>query len=163
MTQRVKPFTEKQSIWKIFYRLQFLEFVIFILPIVSYLGCCGGVPEFQVRKKLLAQIRRLIPRNRKMKTGTINIVWSWHVGFRKVLQIIRISSRIQKLWLFPSEARSWVWFPVIRLKFTLLHSALLVAFLPPLNVFVKLPTCPSPKPTLTLISHLGQNVGLGEG
>ena len=26
----------------------------------------------------------------------------------------------------------------------------------------KLPTCPSPKPTLTLTSHLGQNVGLGE-
>ena len=41
---------------------------------MSYLGCCGGVPEFQVRKKLLAQIRRLIPRNRKMKTGTVNIV-----------------------------------------------------------------------------------------
>ena len=27
----------------------------------------------------------------------------------------------------------------------------------------KLPTNPSPKPTLTLTSHLGQNVGLGEG
>ena len=27
----------------------------------------------------------------------------------------------------------------------------------------KLPTFPSPKPTLTLTSHLGQNVGLGEG
>ena len=27
----------------------------------------------------------------------------------------------------------------------------------------KLPTYPSPKPTLTLPSHLGQNVGLGEG
>ena len=27
----------------------------------------------------------------------------------------------------------------------------------------KLPTYPSPKPTLTLISHLGQNVGLKEG
>ena len=27
----------------------------------------------------------------------------------------------------------------------------------------KLPTYPSPKPTLTLTSHLGQNVGLGEG
>ena len=26
----------------------------------------------------------------------------------------------------------------------------------------KLPTYPSPKPTLTLTSHLGQNVGLGE-
>ena len=30
-------------------------------------------------------------------------------------------------------------------------------------VSVKLPTYPSPKPTLTLISYLGQNVGLGEG
>ena len=27
----------------------------------------------------------------------------------------------------------------------------------------KLPTYPSPKPTLSLKSHLGQNVGLGEG
>ena len=27
----------------------------------------------------------------------------------------------------------------------------------------KLPTYPSPKPTLTLTSHLGQNVGIGEG
>ena len=27
----------------------------------------------------------------------------------------------------------------------------------------KLPTYPSPKPTLTLTSDLGQNVGLGEG
>ena len=27
----------------------------------------------------------------------------------------------------------------------------------------KLPTYPSPKPTLTLRSHLGQNVGLREG
>ena len=27
----------------------------------------------------------------------------------------------------------------------------------------KLPTYPSPKPTLTLTSHLRQNVGLGEG
>jgi len=27
----------------------------------------------------------------------------------------------------------------------------------------KLSTNPSPKPTLTLTSHLGQNVGLGEG
>ena len=27
----------------------------------------------------------------------------------------------------------------------------------------KLSTYPSPRPTLTLISHLGQNVGLGEG
>ena len=27
----------------------------------------------------------------------------------------------------------------------------------------KLPTYPSPKPTLTLPSHLGKNVGLGEG
>ena len=27
----------------------------------------------------------------------------------------------------------------------------------------KLPTYPSPKPTFTLTSHLGQNVGLGEG
>ena len=29
--------------------------------------------------------------------------------------------------------------------------------------FGKLPTYPSPKPTLSLTSHLGQNVGLGEG
>ena len=35
----------------------------------------------------------------------------------------------------------------------------------PRSVYVsgKLPTYPSPKPTLTLTSHLGQNVGLGEG
>ena len=31
------------------------------------------------------------------------------------------------------------------------------------HVSVKLPTYPSPKPTLTLSSYLGQNVGLGEG
>ena len=36
---------KKKKIWKIFYRLQFLAFVIYILPIVSYLGCCGGVPK----------------------------------------------------------------------------------------------------------------------
>ena len=30
-------------------------------------------------------------------------------------------------------------------------------------VSVKLPTYPSPKPTLTLSSYLGQNVGLGRG
>ena len=30
-------------------------------------------------------------------------------------------------------------------------------------VSVKLPTYPSPKPTLTLCSYLGKNVGLGEG
>ena len=30
-------------------------------------------------------------------------------------------------------------------------------------ISVKLPTYPSPKPTLTLSSYLGQNVGLGEG
>ena len=35
-----------------------------------------------------------------------------------------------------------------------LHGAILTA---------KLPTYTSPKPTLTLTSHLGQNVGLGEG
>ena len=29
--------------------------------------------------------------------------------------------------------------------------------------YLKLPTYPSPKPTLTLTSHLGQNVGLREG
>ena len=29
--------------------------------------------------------------------------------------------------------------------------------------FWELPTYPFPKPTLTLTSHLGQNVGLGEG
>ena len=29
--------------------------------------------------------------------------------------------------------------------------------------FWKLPTYPSPNPTLKLTSHLGQNVGLGEG
>ena len=32
-----------------------------------------------------------------------------------------------------------------------------------LYVSGKLLTYPSPKPILTLISHLGQNVGLGEG
>ena len=32
-----------------------------------------------------------------------------------------------------------------------------------LYVSGKLPTYPSPKPTLPLTSHLGQNVGLGEG
>ena len=32
-----------------------------------------------------------------------------------------------------------------------------------LRVSGKLPTYPSPKPTLTLSSHLEQNVGLGEG
>ena len=32
-----------------------------------------------------------------------------------------------------------------------------------LYVFGKLPIYPSPKPILTLTSHLGQNVGLGEG
>ena len=32
-----------------------------------------------------------------------------------------------------------------------------------LYVSGKLPTYPSPKPTLTPTSHLGQNVGLGEG
>ena len=32
------------------------------------------------------------------------------------------------------------------------------------NMFLgKLPTYPSPKPTLTLTFHSGQNVGLGEG
>ena len=31
------------------------------------------------------------------------------------------------------------------------------------NLSGKLPTYPSPKPTLILTSHLGQNVGLGEG
>ena len=30
-------------------------------------------------------------------------------------------------------------------------------------VSLKLPTYPSPKPTLTLSSYLGQNVGLGRG
>ena len=36
---------------------------------------------------------------------------------------------------------------------------------PPLKnqISGKLPTYPSPKPTLTLVSHLRQNVGLGEG
>ena len=33
----------------------------------------------------------------------------------------------------------------------------------PLKVSGQLPTYPSPKLTLTLTSHLGQNVGLGEG
>ena len=33
----------------------------------------------------------------------------------------------------------------------------------PLKVSGKLPTYPFPKLTLTLTSHLGQNVGLGEG
>ena len=32
-----------------------------------------------------------------------------------------------------------------------------------ISVSGKLPTYPSPKPTLTLTSHLGQNVGFGEG
>ena len=32
-----------------------------------------------------------------------------------------------------------------------------------LHVFMKLPTYPSSKPTLTLTSHLGKNVGLREG
>ena len=32
-----------------------------------------------------------------------------------------------------------------------------------LNISGKLPTYPFPKPTLTLTSHLGQSVGLGEG
>ena len=32
-----------------------------------------------------------------------------------------------------------------------------------IQVSGKLPTYPSPKPTLSLSSHLGQNVGLGEG
>jgi len=32
-----------------------------------------------------------------------------------------------------------------------------------LDVSGKLPTYSSPKPTLTFTSHLGQNVGLGEG
>ena len=32
-----------------------------------------------------------------------------------------------------------------------------------LYVFGKLPSYPSPKPTLTPTSHVGQNVGLGEG
>ena len=32
-----------------------------------------------------------------------------------------------------------------------------------LYVSGKLPTYPSPKPTLILTSHLGKNVGLGEG
>ena len=32
-----------------------------------------------------------------------------------------------------------------------------------LDVSGKLPTYPSPRPILTITSHLGQNVGLGEG
>ena len=32
-----------------------------------------------------------------------------------------------------------------------------------MKVFGKVPTYPSPKSTLTLTSHLGQNVGLGKG
>ena len=32
-----------------------------------------------------------------------------------------------------------------------------------MDVSEKLPTYPSPKPTFTLTSHLGQSVGLGEG
>ena len=38
-----------------------------------------------------------------------------------------------------------------------------IAALPAGYVSRKLPTYPSPAPTLTLTSHLGQNVGLGEG
>ena len=38
-----------------------------------------------------------------------------------------------------------------------------VSFLGSLYVYGKLPIYPSPKPTSTLSSHLGQNVGLGEG
>ena len=45
-----------------------------------------------------------------------------------------------------------------------LHSrCLLRSLFGSLYVSGKLPTYPSPKPTSTLTSHLGQNVGLGEG
>ena len=49
------------------------------------------------------------------------------------------------------------------LAFALYSRRLLRSLLGPLYVFGKLPTYPSPRPTLTLTSHLRQNVGLGEG
>ena len=45
----------------------------------------------------------------------------------------------------------------------LLMASEIVPFFGLLYVSWKLATYPSPEPTLTLTSHLGQNVGLGEG
>ena len=49
------------------------------------------------------------------------------------------------------------------LAFVLYSRRLLRSLFGPLYVSGKLPTYPSPQPTLTLSSHLRQNVGLGEG
>ena len=61
-------------------------------------------------------------------------------------------------------------FPVLSLKFQVAGYMQLVGgelysqeVLGSIQVSEKLPTYPSPKSTLTLTSHLGQNVGLGEG
>ena len=55
-------------------------------------------------------------------------------------------------------------FPVVHQKVTkILNNAHhREAFFGSVYVSRKLPTYPSPKPTLTLSSHLGQNDGLGE-
>ena len=51
----------------------------------------------------------------------------------------------------------------VLLAFALYSRRLLRSLFGSLFVSGKLPTYPSPKPTSTLTSHLGQNVGLGEG
>ena len=56
-------------------------------------------------------------------------------------------------------------FPVVHQKVTKIFNNAhhREAFFGSIYVFRKLPTYPSPKLTLTLSSHLGQNDGLGEG
>ena len=82
-----------------------------------------------------------------------------------------------KLTKFPSCFRSWEWRSktvhahcIIRLECMACNLGLqrmvndiTETMLGSLYVSGKLPTYPSPKPTLTLTSHFGQNVGLGEG
>ena len=54
---------------------------------------------------------------------------------------------------------------VLRLKKVFFHWIWIASFILSWKeeaAWWKLPTYPSPKPTLTLTSHLGQNVGLGE-
>ena len=95
-------------------------------------------------------------------------------SFMPVLTIGIVRHCFYLLIFYSEKFSTWVWrllFAVnvnLNLSFIMIRSPLVDSdfgrrFVGSFYVPVKLPTYPSPKPTLTLSSYLGQNVGLGEG
>ena len=116
-----------------------------VLAAIKYTSCCWKDQWLSTEGKIVSKILQFIKTFRKAFISPLALVPRWGYEFTCTSVVwlsrdIAPQSCVNLLRRFHGEG-----------KFV------------PTWISGKLPTYPSPKSTLTLTSHLGQNVGLGEG